>query len=222
MKLDSAMIAKRKRQRRRARANRRRRAKEKTKQEQNVIEEQRQIKKDKIKQLKQERNTVESTDKAFASAILTIAKVCPGLTRHSHMEWDGNTFVPTTPTPPPMINVTATMMPVAHRKLGIKWTGSRKGLYKPRLVPSLADSGCQTSTAGTDFLEKIGCPVSYLIPTSHQIVGITSSSLNLLGAVMIRFEYGGKVARQMVHISSKTKGLYLSPEVRSTNIAREW
>ena len=210
MKHDSAKIAKRKRQRRRARANRRRRAQEKKKQDREVIEEQRQIKKDKAKQLKQERNSVESTDKAFASAILTIAKVCPALTRHPHMEWDGNTFVPTPPTPPPIINVTATMMPVAHNKLGIKWTGSRKGLYKPRLVSSLADSGCQTSTAGTDFLEKIGCPVSYLIPTSHQIVGITSSSLNLLGAVMIRFEYGGKVARQMVHISSRTKGLYLS------------
>ena len=109
---------------------------------------------------------------------------------YPHMEWDGNTFTPTLPAPSPRLNITATMMPAAHREIGINWTGNRHGLNKSRTVTSLADSGCQTTLAGVEFLETMGCPRSYLIPTNHQIVGITSSSLDLLGAVIIRWKDG--------------------------------
>ena len=208
--MKTAKMLKRKRQRRQARANRRRRTRERKKELKNSIEAQQQMNKEKITQMKQKRKLVESADKAYASALVAIAKVYPANKRYPHMEWDGHTFTPTLPAPPPRLDVTATMMPSAHGKLGVKWTGSRHGLHKSHTVTSLADSGCQTTTAGVDFLESIGCPQSYLIPTSHQIIGITSSSLDLLGAVMIRFDHNGKTARQMVHISSKLHGLYLS------------
>ena len=41
-------------------------------------------------------------------------------------------------------------------------------------------------------------------------MGITSSSLDIVGAVLLRMEYQGRITRQMVHISRKTRGLYLS------------
>ena len=208
--MKTAKMLKRKRQRRQVRANRRRRTRERKKELKNSIEAQQQMNKEKITQMKQKRKLVESADKAYASALVAIAKVYPTNKRYPHMEWDGHTFTPTLPAPPPVLDVTATMMPSAHGKLGVKWTGSRHGLHKSHTVTSLADSGCQTTTAGVDFLESIGCPQSYLIPTSHQIIGITSSSLHLLGAVMIRFDHNGKTARQMVHIPSKLHGLYLS------------
>ena len=77
-------------------------------------------------------------------------------------------------------------------------------------MPAVADSGCQTCTAGVEFLDEIGCPIEYLVPTSHRIIGITSSSLDIIGSAMLRIEVGGQVTRQMVHISKNARGLYLS------------
>ena len=130
--------------------------------------------------------------------------------KYPHMEWINGEFVPQRPAPSPLITVQATVMEAAHTKLGVKWEGSRKGAFKQRTTKGLADSGCQTCTAGVDFLSEVGCPLSYLVPTSHRINGITHTGLNILGSVMIRFEIGDKETRQMVHISENTRGLYLS------------
>ena len=122
------------------------------------------------------------------------------------MEWDGASFVPCTPAPSPKLEVNVSMMHSAYKKLGVKWHGSRKGTYRPCSVTAITDTGCQTCTAGAEFLKKLGCPESYLVPTSHQIVGITDASLGIVGAAMLRIEVGGKVPRQMVHISKRTRG----------------
>ncbi len=129
---------------------------------------------------------------------------------YPHMEWNGTEFAPQTPAPSPYINVEATLMSAAHDKLGVKWQGSRKRAFQPRSSRSLADSGCQTCTAGLDFVEEIGCPMSYLVPTTHKIHGITKSGLDIVGSLMMRFDINGKETRQMVHVSRNIRGLYLS------------
>ena len=48
------------------------------------------------------------------------------------------------------------------------------------------------------------------MPTRHRIVGITNSSLDISGALLLRIEVAGKITRQMVHVSKNTQGLYLS------------
>ena len=107
-------------------------------------------------------------DKAFAMSLSNNESETNVPTpNYPHMEWDGQDFVPQPPAPSPFITVEATMMEAAHRKLGVTWRGSRKGVFNPRLSKGLGDTGCQTCTAGTDFLDHIGCPRSYLIPTSH-------------------------------------------------------
>ena len=126
------------------------------------------------------------------------------------MEWDGAAFKPARPAPSPRVDVNVTLMQAAYEKMGVKWTGSRKGMFQSRTVSAVADSGCQTSTAGVEFLEEIGCPIEYLVPTVHRIVGITSSSLDIIGSALLRIEVGGQVTRQMVHISKNARGLYLS------------
>ena len=83
-------------------------------------------------------------------------------------------------------------------------------MFETRRSKGLADTGCQTCTAGMDFLEHIGCPTSYLVPTNHRIKGITKAGLGIIGSVMMRFQLGNQVTRQMVHISNNIKGLYLS------------
>ena len=127
-----------------------------------------------------------------------------------HCEWDGSEFVPKRPKPSPQVEVNVTVMHAAHKKFGVQWRRSHKGIHKPRKADAVADSGCQTCSAGTDVLNNIGCPVEYLVPTSHQIVGITDSLLDITGAVLLRIEVAGKVTRQMVHVSKNTRGLYLS------------
>ena len=129
---------------------------------------------------------------------------------HPHMEWNGEEFVPKTPSPSPYLPVEATMMQAAHSKLGVTWQGSRKGAFSTRRVQGLADTGCQTCTAGLDFIELMGCPKSYLVPTSHKIRGITKSGLGIIGSIMVRFDVGGRKTRQMVHVSDNIRGLYLS------------
>ena len=85
-----------------------------------------------------------------------------------------------------------------------------EGCYSPKNIDSIADTGCQTCTGGEDILANLQCPSAYLVPTSHRIMGINASNLGLVGAVMLRLEYAGKVTRQMVHISKNVRGLYLS------------
>ena len=92
------------------------------------------------------------------------------------MEWDGASFVPQRPAPSPKLDVSVSMMHLAHKKFGVTWKGSRKGTYRPTIVPAITDSGCQTCTAGVEFLGEVGCPESYLVPTNHQIIGITAAS----------------------------------------------
>ena len=154
---------------------------------------------------KADRNAVSRADKTFASTLLQ-----EGKKGYPHMEWNGSTFIPQRPAPSPELEVNASIMHSAHKKFGMRWSGSRKGTYKPHAVNAIADTGCQTCTAGVDFLENIGCPQSYLVPTSHQIIGITAASLGIIRAVLLRFECGGEVTRQMVHISVHVNGLYLS------------
>ena len=149
-----------------------------------------------------------AADKAFA---MSLTKGTPEVLHgHPHMEWDGNEFVAQVPAPSPVIEVEATVMEAAHKKLGVNWRGSRKGAFATRRCKGLADSGCQTSTAGLDFLEHVECPTSYLVPTSHRIKGITKAGLDIVGSVMMRFQVGNQISRQMVHISNNIRGLYLS------------
>ena len=101
-------------------------------------------------------------------------------------------------------------MHAAHKKFGIAWKGSHKGIHRPHPLDAVADSGCQTCSAGVDVLQKIGVPISYLVPTSHRIVGITESLLDISGSLLLRIEVAGKITRQMVHVSTNTQGLYLS------------
>jgi len=77
-------------------------------------------------------------------------------------------------------------------------------------VEALADTGCQTCTAGADILRQLKIDKKMLVPSCHRIAGITDTTLRLLGALMLEIRYGNKVTHQMVHISDSISGLYLS------------
>ena len=147
----------------------------------------------------------QSLDKMYADFVKFEAS-----RRLPHMEWNGSDFVPQRPAPQPVLQVNATIMVEAHRKFGVSWKGSRRGIYQSRRVSGIADSGCQVPLAGVDFLESIGCPKDFLVPTRHGIMGISRTTLGIIGSVFLRLELDGVVARQMVHVSPKVTGFYLS------------
>ena len=159
---------------------------------------------------KARRRMVNSDDKCFALSMKT------GLKRVPHCEWNGTEFSPTRPKPSPRIDVNVSVMHAAHKRFGINWTGSHKGIHKPLMVEVVADSGCQTCSAGIDVLQRIGCPESYLVPTNHRIAGITNSLLDIAGSVFLRIEVGGRVTRQMVHVSKNT---HISPRTHYRTLA---
>ena len=123
------------------------------------------------------------------------------------MEWNNtdHKFEKRLPKPAPCLNVEVSLMTDTHRKFGVHCEE-----FPPVNISAIADTGCQTSTSGSDVLSKMKIPERYLIPTRHKIVGITDTPLDILGALMLKISYNERTTNQMVHVSSKPSGLYLS------------
>ena len=128
------------------------------------------------------------------------------------MEWDegAQRFQKRLPRPPPVINVNVVLMRDAHKEFGIycKERPSKE-------IEAVADTGCQTSTCGIDVIKSLKIPSRYLIPTSHGIMGITDTSLKIMGTVMLKIKYQERTTRQMVYVTSNPMGLYLSEKALS-------
>ena len=127
-----------------------------------------------------------------------------------HMAWseEGSKFVRKRPARSPQLPVKLTLMTDVHKDFGI-YCNQR---VPERKLTAIADTGCQTTTAGTDLLDAMRIPKRFLIPTSHLIVGITDSHLDIIGALMMDIRSKGRSSKQMVYISSNSKGLYLSED----------
>ena len=135
----------------------------------------------------------------------------PGNKRQPHLQWqeESAAFAPKPPAAPPIIAIDVHILDDVHKQLG--------KVYQPRhsnnsiqCIKAIADTGCQTCTAGKDLLKALKCPQEYLISTKHQIVGITDTSLKVLGALMLSISFRGRTTQQMVYISNNTSGFYLS------------
>ena len=127
-----------------------------------------------------------------------------------YLQWNGTEFKPKTPSKQPTVQVEVTVMHESHRIFGKRWKGSRKGIHNPTEISTVADTGCQTCTAGPELLKEIKCPTKYLIPTRHRILGITDTSLGIMGAALLKIQVNGETTRQMVFISNNITGIYLS------------
>ncbi len=51
-------------------------------------------------------------------------------------------------------------------------------------VTCITDTGPQTS--GPEILSKLNIPKTYLIPTSHRIMGVTQSFMDIIGVIMVK------------------------------------
>ena len=156
-------------------------------------------------EIHENRLSTNSNDKSFARAVLS-----QNSNKKPHLQWIKGQFQQKQPPPAPMMQILAMVMHSVHAIHGRHWRGSRNGIFESRKIEALGDTGCQTCTAGENFLERINCPHEYLIPTRHRIVGITDDSLGIIGAVFVRIDCDKRTPRQMIYISTKVKGLFLS------------
>ena len=153
----------------------------------------------------QQRRESRAVERAFAANMIRNARK-----GQPHLIWNGTQFTPGRPAPSPKLKVKISLMHTAHERFGCRWKGSRVGYALPKSFDTTADTGCQTCTAGTDVIRHL-CPVEYLVPTRHRIVGITESSLRIIGMALLHITTeSGTETRQVVYISENIKGIYLS------------
>ena len=125
-----------------------------------------------------------------------------------HMEWNAkrDRFEPTRPEPSPVVKVKVSVMKDVHQKFGVK-VGE---ISRTRMIDAVADTGCQTTTCGVEILHWLNIDRNGLIPTSHGMQAIENSSLNVIGSVFAKLTLRGKTTRQMIHVSDKIDGMFLS------------
>ena len=123
------------------------------------------------------------------------------------MEWNSlkGAFEKEKPKPSPSIQVELELMKVEHKRLGSDCSKDAKGT-----MHAITDTGCQTTTSGTEILKVLNIPMSSLLKTRHSIIGITNNSLDILGTVLAKISHNGHCTKQMIYIFSKPTGLYLS------------
>ena len=106
----------------------------------------------------------------------------------------------------PRVKATMSVMTEAMKPFERKLTkGEDKKLVKDLLCSGLADAGTQTNSAGVSLLEKLNFPIEKMMMTDHAIRGAANSDLDVMGAILLRVELGGKVARFMMFICKNEK-----------------
>ena len=90
-----------------------------------------------------------------------------------HLAWNGEKYKRSPPDPPQLAAVEVAMMPRTHSKFGCVPTGSLSRLSQK--IIAFADRGAQTCSSGPEIQELLGYSDEYLVPTTHQIRGITEN-----------------------------------------------
>ena len=129
----------------------------------------------------------------------------------AHMEWNERLerMERCRPNPPPFLNVEVQLSEKCYRQILGRETRRRESV--PIKLSSIADSGCQTTLAGVELLKYLDIdPKSDLFKTKHKIRGITETSVEIEGALMLDVMYNGRTSTQMVYVSSNTDGFFLS------------
>ena len=124
------------------------------------------------------------------------------------MEWDKNNqrFQVQKPHPSPVTRVKISVLQDDHKKIG----ANMKIDTTPRTVCAVTDTGCQTTTCGAEILDILNIDRNHLIPTSHGILGITDTRLNIIGSIFAQIQLKNRSTKQMIHVSTNSSGLFLS------------
>lgn len=130
-----------------------------------------------------------------------------------HMEWSEDRFVSRRPHPLPTMPIRVEIVKEAHAQFKRPVSDTKRLRVQQHTgVTALADSGAQTCACGVDVIRELGLDDSDLVPTSHRILGVTLTALDIIGVFFAKLSIPSSQActRQMIYVSRNTKGFFLS------------
>ena len=128
-----------------------------------------------------------------------------------HVEWDGEKFVKATPAPLPAINVHVTLLRSFHEAyLKTSITCNQSAV----VLRAFTDTCAQTCVSGVNMLHALNLSQDMVIPTSHQILGVTKRKLNIVGIVLVTVKFNATEWKTPVYISKDVNGFLLSETVQ--------
>ena len=129
-----------------------------------------------------------------------------------HMEWSqlNKRFEPQRPSQLPKLRIKLSIIREAHQHFKRPIAMSKCIKVQNGSIDAYADSGAQTCACGIDTIHYLGIEERDLIPTSHRILGVTSTAMDLVGVFLAKLSSGDSDTRQVIYVSRNTKGFFLS------------
>ena len=123
-----------------------------------------------------------------------------------HMEWHADRFIPRRPNPLPSIRIKTEIIQGAHEEFSRPIAQDKCArVSRHEGIVAFADSGAQTCACGFDVLHELGLNERDLIPTSHRILGVTMTSMDIAGVFLAKISTGTTYTRQVVYVSKTLK-----------------
>ena len=130
------------------------------------------------------------------------------------MEWHGENcrFTPRRPLPLPRLHIKVEIVAEAHDAFQRPITKQKwANVHHHDGIQAYADSGAQTCACGLDALHSLGLHETDLIPTSHRILGVTSTAMDIVGVFLAKLSVDSACTRQVVYVSRNTTGFFPFP-----------
>ena len=115
--------------------------------------------------------------------------------------------------PQPYTMLTVTPIGEEYADLGFPL----KSRTRSSILPSMADTGCQSCLGGMKLLPRLGMTANDLIPVSMKMNAANGKGINILGAAILRFSGKSpngepRETRQITYITDNSDQLFLSRE----------
>ena len=131
----------------------------------------------------------------------------------THLEFIEAEFRKTRPRDAPILQVDIKVMVEVHTYFGKEiprgdYCGNQQ--LSASNVGGLADTGAQVCTGGPDLLKKLDMDESLLVTTNMSVKGMSQSTVNLMGALLLEISAQGICTKQVVYIAREARSLILS------------
>ena len=80
---------------------------------------------------------------------------------------------------------------------------------KETTIKAILDTGAQACACGPEMIRKIGVSEEDLVPTSHKINGVKSSSMDIAGVLFATLSANGLTSKQVIYVGRNIQGLFL-------------
>ena len=154
---------------------------------------------------------IQGDENSSTSYFLAIGRGSPSVRlkdKVPHIEWNGKTFVRSDPQPLPKLKVRMTPMHLLGR------TTKDDSNTKCVDLEVYTDTCAQTCVSGRYVLSKLNMDERDLVPTSHNIMGVSGKYLDILGILTVKFDYRDCSSYAAVYICNDIIGFFVSPKVQ--------